>query len=192
MIKVWRKTLRFFGLVIPAMYIVLPQKFILWLLASISFVFLVLEDLRFPNPQLNQLLLKKASFLYREDERGRVSGMTLFMISWTFAVALFAKEVAIIATSFALVGDGSAEIVGIRYGKRRTIRHKTLEGSLACFISCVLLGAVLSIPLRIPFAVILGGAFFTTVGELLPFKVDDNLTLPIFTGIGVALLQIII
>ena len=72
------------------------------------------------------------------------------------------------------VGDGVATIVG-RMGKHRNPLnpHKTIEGSLAFFLST----AILTYPLIGPLALAL--SILTMLAEMLPPKFDDNFMIPL-------------
>ena len=75
-----------------------------------------------------------------------------------------------------------ATIIGKKYGRRRLF-NKSLEGSLACLLVCLLIGVIMVVGgkvMLLPVAVV--GAVTATIAELLPFPVDDNLTIPIFSG----------
>jgi dolichol kinase len=80
--------------------------------------------------------------------------------------------------------DTAAAIIGKSFGKIH-IKNKTVEGSTAFLISGIIL--VLFAPkvtediyeYYMGFAVI----FLTTLVELIPIKVDDNIIIPIFFGL---------
>lgn len=80
------------------------------------------------------------------------------------------------------VGDGLSTIVGIN-GKHKLPynKKKTIEGSLALFISSVLTYFLIG-----PVAILL--AIATTIVESLPIPLDDNAAIPI---VGIALLKIL-
>lgn len=89
---------------------------------------------------------------------------------------LFGKESAMVSVVVLAVGDAFASMVGIKYGKRR-IGNKSLEGSLAFFLSsflalCFFLGFYKS------FLV----ALFSSLAEAFSFKLDDNFTVPLTAG----------
>ncbi len=82
-----------------------------------------------------------------------------------------------------IFSDSFAAIFGKIYGKH-FIKNKTIEGSLAFFISGVLI--ILLTP-KVTISVkeyYLGAAavFITSLFDLIPFKVDDNILIPLFFG----------
>ena len=75
-----------------------------------------------------------------------------------------------------------ATIIGEQYGKP-ILSHKSLEGSVACLVSCLLVGALMTkISPAITLPTALAGAVSATIVELLPIPIDDNLTVPLISG----------
>lgn len=87
---------------------------------------------------------------------------------------------ALAATAVAnlVFGDAAAALVGRRFGRHR-LGRKSLEGSVACLLACILVGWIL-LPER-PGAV-LAAAIVATLFEVLPLPVDDNWSVPLATG----------
>src|SRR5207253_2573701 len=78
-------------------------------------------------------------------------------------------------------------VVGIRHGRRRIAHNRSLEGSLAFFGATVVIAALVlglgadASPLAIAGAS--GTIALAAAGcELLPLRIDDNLTIPLFVG----------
>ena len=94
------------------------------------------------------------------------------------------RPIAATALAYLVVGDAAAALVGRRFGTRR-IGAKSLEGSLACFLCCLGIGA-LTLPQH-P-AAILGGALAATLAEALPAPIDDNWSVPLVSAAVLALL----
>ncbi|MBU1157810.1 MAG: hypothetical protein KKE24_00530 [Candidatus Thermoplasmatota archaeon] len=86
---------------------------------------------------ISPVRLLRESPLGSRSTEGHPYGLVMYAVSWTLiAYFLFedlvAASIAIAAMSF---GDGMGEFIGKRYGKRRYLNHRTLEGSAAVFIS---------------------------------------------------------
>lgn len=90
---------------------------------------------------------------------------------------IFGKEASTVGVVVLAVGDAFAGMVGIRYGKRR-IGNKSLEGAFAFFLS-VFFVLFPFIGLWQAFVV----ALLSSVAEILPFKLDDNLTIPLIASL---------
>jgi len=61
---------------------------------------------------------------------------------------------------------------------------KSIEGSLACFVSCLLVGLLILNPLMA-----ISGALAATFAEGYLIKVNDNLSIPIISGIILTLVS---
>jgi dolichol kinase len=93
----------------------------------------------------------------------------------------------LIAVYTLAVADPLAAVVGIRWGRRRVAKNRTLEGSLAFFgstlaIAAVVLAETSTAPGLSVAAAALTIGFAAAVCELLPLRIDDNLTIPLFVG----------
>lgn len=116
--------------------------------------------------------------LLRNHEDASLLGSTYLLMACLLSIHLFPKPIAALALSFLIVGDTMAAIVGKWLGRVRLF-DKTLEGSLACLVTCYAL--TLLVP-EIPFHVAVIGAVTATVFELLPIPLDDNFRIPLSAG----------
>jgi dolichol kinase len=99
-------------------------------------------------------------------------------------VVLFDKPIAIAAIAFIIVGDTLAALIGRKYGRHRFFNGKSWEGSAACFAGTLVV-AVFTPGLGWPVALI--GAVVAAVVEALPLGTDDNVTVPILSGLAMTL-----
>jgi diacylglycerol kinase (CTP) len=131
-------------------------------------------------PWVNRIFL-------RAEEEVREAAMTPFAIAVLLTILTVPKLAALIAIATLAVADPLAAVVGIRFGRRRITHNRTVEGSLAFFVATV---AIATVVLRwgasaAPASI---AGISTTIGlaavgcELLPLRIDDNLTIPIFVG----------
>ena len=75
-----------------------------------------------------------------------------------------------------------ATVIGEKFGRRRVF-NKSLEGSLACLASCLLIGLVMTkVSPGMVLPVVIAGAVSATVIEFLPIPVNDNFTIPLFSA----------
>jgi dolichol kinase len=121
-------------------------------------------------------------YLRPRERTGPVVAVHLLTGVGVLLAAVAPRPVAATALAYLVLGDAAAALVGRRYGKRR-FGAKSLEGSLACFVVCLGLGA-LALPQH-P-AAILGGALAATLAEALPWPVDDNLSVPLVGAVVLA------
>ena len=78
-----------------------------------------------------------------------------------------------------ILGDAWAALCGLKFGRTPLIRGKTLEGSLGCFVVCLLSCLVLSKLLVFPlsFLVMIAASFVTALVEVVTPRRLDNLTI---------------
>jgi dolichol kinase len=131
-------------------------------------------------PWVNRLLV-------RAEEQVRESAMIPYAIAVLLTILTVPKAAAIVAVYTLAIADPLAAVVGIRWGRRRIALNRSLEGSTAFFAATLVIAAVVlgkgtdGAPLAI------GGAAVTIAlaaagCELLPLRIDDNLTIPLVVG----------
>jgi dolichol kinase len=126
-------------------------------------------------------------FFLRAEEQVLESAMTPFAIAVLLTILTVPKLAALIAIYTLAVGDPLAAIVGIRFGRHRITHNRSLEGSFAFFAATVTIAVLVfrwgsgGTPLSIALASASIGAV-ATICELLPLRIDDNLTIPIVVG----------
>jgi len=175
-------------LVFPIAALFLPRVVLLSSLGAVTFIFLGFELLRLKAPNINRWFMFYFKPLLREKEESRLTGSSYMLISSLIAFLAFQRDVAVLALAFLAIGDAVGTIVGERIGKRKLL-GKTLEGDLACFISCVAIGLVFHYAaLNIPLLTILIGSVGATFIEAMPLPINDNLTMPLFAGLVMALM----
>ncbi len=185
-IKIARKILRSGGVIFPLLYFLFSRQITLTVIFVIGLFFIVLEILRFRLPVLNNNRILKL-FLKKEENK-KVSGIVLFVISVYLTILLFPPRIAIISLLFLIFGDMSAEIIGLKFGRIKILGEKTLEGSIGCFITCLIIGYLVMSTLGISFPLIIIGSLAATFIELIPLKIarikiDDNLSMAPFTAL---------
>ncbi|MGZ4916683.1 MAG: hypothetical protein ACXV45_08530 [Halobacteriota archaeon] len=117
----------------------------------------------------------------RFDRPGKFTarGAVTFFVGTLATVLLFPPFVAAVSILVLAVGDAAAAIAGYYAGTHKIFRSKTLEGTLAFFVST---GIVLALLIAPSTAIVI--ALVTAFLELItPPYIDDNLVLPIATGI---------
>ncbi len=150
-------------------------------LLALAFFF-VLDLIRLNWSRGNEVAYRHFSWLLREGERKGFNTSIYFALSCLICALFFEKRVTVLCIALLCVGDPIAAIVGTRYGTLR-ILNKSLQGSLACFVACFLVAQVLFDPV-IAFWAAVTATFF----ELVSSRLNDNLSIPIFTGLMVTML----
>ena len=122
------------------------------------------------------------------EHAGDFSGATYILLSVCLTVALYAKPIAIAALVFIIVGDVLAALIGRKFGRHRFGR-KSVEGSLACLVGTLVV-ASLAPGIALPVSVF--GAVVATITEAASSRIDDNISVPIISGLAMTLLGKII
>ena len=123
----------------------------------------------------------------RAEEQVRESAMIPYAIAVLLTILTVPKLAALVAICTLAVADPLAAVVGIRYGRRRIARNRTLEGSLAFCVATLVIAALVLGRGADASALAIAGASGTIAlaaagCELLPLRIDDNLTIPLFVG----------
>ena len=123
-------------------------------------------------------------FLVRAEEQVRESAMTPFAIAVLLTILAVPKLAALIAIYTLAIADPLAAIIGIRFGRRRVAANRTVEGSLT-FLGATISVAALVLHWGTGAAPLVIAGVSAAIGlaavacELLPLRIDDNLTIPI-------------
>lgn len=156
-------------------------------LGTFACLLYVMEQIRINYPEMSQKLLPVMKFIMRAEEQLKESAMVPYAFAVLLTIITFPKPLALIAIYTLAISDPLSAIIGIKYGKRRVVPHKSLEGSAAFLISSFLIslfilsatiGGFSLTVLVVSIVLSLGVSIF----EMLPLKVDDNLTIPLFTA----------
>lgn len=117
--------------------------------------------------------------LFRKHEKDNVSSAVFLVASCIICFAAFDYWVAVVALFMTVFGDLFAALFGKAFGKRTIYNSKTYVGTFAGLLANIGVG-LLILPEVIYLVIIMGVvASFT---ELVTNKMDDNLTVPLFTG----------
>jgi dolichol kinase len=167
----------------------------LWFLGGLTLFAFLIEGLRFMMTSFNHFLIRNFSFLMRAGEEKELSGIVYYLMGCFLSALAFPRMIALMSILFLAVGDPIAALVGVRWGKHRyhlaePHRGKSLEGSAACGFVCFILTFAVSYFIskteglvlkdRLLFSILGGSA--AMIGELIPFRTDDNMALPLLSG----------
>ena len=182
-----RKAIHLFSLSIPTIYFFITKQLALCLLVPMTAAFIIIDIGRYYIPSIAQWFYKWFGWLLRRHEtdinKKRFNGASNVLISALLCVLFFPKIIAINAFAILVVSDTTSALIGRRFGRHHFLA-KSLEGSLAFFVSAVLVILVAPKIARLPMEYIIGfiAAAIGTVVEALPIKVDDNLSIPLSVG----------
>lgn len=173
-----RKSTHLLGLLLPILYFFFDRSIMLVIVGSLTCIALCVELAKWLFPPFRNLFFRYLSILLRSHEKeGAITGATYYITATLISIYVYDKSVAIACLFFIALGDTAAALVGSRWGRIKLIGDKSLEGSSACFIVCVTTAIFMSNPL-----IGIIGAFIATLVELLPLRINDNLTVPLISG----------
>ena len=160
----------------------------LYFMVPISIIMLIIDIARLRNRGFWRNFAKKIlSPIIREHEhQGDFTGATYILISFCLTIALYTKPIAMAAITFIIVGDALAALLGRKFGKTKFYKNKTYWGSFGCFLGTLIV-AIWSPGLAFPVA--LGGAVIAVIFEAFSFGIDDNVTVPLLSGLAMTLFE---
>jgi dolichol kinase len=178
-VEIRRKLIHLSTLVIPLGYALTSEQLVLAFLIPLALGLLGLDILRRYHRGLESFFRRNFyGRVLREREEHALMGSTYFLLSSMLIILLFPKVIAIVSLLILIVSDTCAALVGKSIGRMRVF-GKTAEGSLAFFISALLIVWSFSF-LNRPAGVL--AAAGSTLVELLPIHIDDNFTIPLTAG----------
>jgi dolichol kinase len=193
--EVVRKAIHLFSLSIPTIYFFISKQLAICLLVPVTATFIIIDMARYYIPSVGQWFYRWFGWLLRRHEtdvnKKRLNGASNVLISALLCVIFFPKVIAINAIAILIISDTTSALIGRRFGRHRFLA-KSLEGSLAFFVSALLVVLVAPKIQKLPLEYILGfiAAAIGTVVEALPIKIDDNLTIPLSVGFSLWALYI--
>lgn len=200
-LEIERKTFHLTGLLVPLLYHVVLEYYdwtqqdftcFCW---TVTVSVWASDILRVYIPNGNDYfpfsLLKN---VLRDKERAQLSGTSFFSLGCTLAISFFPPAIATTSILWLVIGDMSAALIGVSFGgdmcvvKMGREGKKSMEGSVAMFVVCTLIGMCIYGDVYLcEYAVVLG-AIVATLTELYePFGLNDNLTIPLISSLALQL-----
>ena len=187
-----RKIIHLLSMGVPLIHVYLIKDrmgMLIFLSFMLIFCFFI-EVFRTQYVIIHEFFKKYLHFMMRSSERkGKITGATWVFAGSLATIILIPNPFCIVALFFLAVGDTFAALVGMNYPFLK-IGRKTLSGSFACFVFCCIIGLLFSFGLNT--STIIFGAFIATLAELLSMKINDNLSIPIFSGLSMYIFNILI
>ena len=181
--EILRKLLHLFSSIIPLTYwfVVKDRNSMIIILLLLTTISLIIEYLRRNyRGRIQNIFQNNLSLILRKKElQGNFTGATWMLIGFTFTVLLFEIEIAVIALLFLSVGDSVAAIVGSAFPIGR-IWNKSILGSCAGVFFCIFFGIIINNSL--PSVLIVLGAISAMSIELIPSRINDNFSIPLFSA----------
>ncbi len=198
--EIKRKVLHLTGLSIPAVYLLFGRDVALAYVTVFLVVFIALEPLRIIEAIRDEIkrrleLIREDSVatveniektirsIERESERSGIAAHIYFTLAALIIIYFFLRDIAIGAITVATLGDSMAAIIGRAFGRHRFSNGKSLEGSLAYFLTAL---AVLIPMFNWPVALV--ASVVGTLTEFYRLPPDDNFSNQLLIAIALYLL----
>ncbi|MDG0817058.1 hypothetical protein NWE73_11820 [Bdellovibrio sp. PAP01] len=174
-------------------YVYLPPAVSMTILAISWCLFVPFDFLRQKYPALNDWVLHAFKPIMRQSEARNLAGTTYLLSGVLLVDILFPRPVVALTLLFLAFADPIASYFGILYGKDKIFGHKSIQGFMAAFFVCTALTLIYLLAhnyltdrlIVVSLLAGLVGAF----AELIPIgKLDDNLTLPLMSAVGISIL----
>ena len=176
------------GIIVASTYhAFLTHQQIVYILGTAACLLYVIEQIRISYPEFSKRFSLVGRYLLRAEEQIKESAAIPYAMAILLTILTFPQTIAVGAIYTLAIADPLSAIIGIRYGKRRVVPNKSLEGSFAfmvatfCCLSYVLVDAEGMFTWHIGIVAFLV-SFSCAIFEMIPIKIDDNLTIPLFTA----------
>lgn len=171
----------------------LPTVVSLSVLTVAWVLFVPFDFLRQRNPALNEWAIHAFKPIMRQSEVKKLAGTTYLLSGVLLIYLVFPRPIVALTLLFLAFADPIASYFGILYGKDKIFGHKSIQGFMAAFFVCTIV-CFLFLLLNNYFmdrllVVSLFAGLIGAFAELIPIgKLDDNLTLPVMSAIGLSIL----
>jgi dolichol kinase len=145
---------------------------------ALTALFLLLMEIEYVRLEVKPKF-PEAIDVFRPREKDNVTGAIFFVAATIICFSVFDYTIAFTALLLTIFGDLASALIGIKFGKHKLFRKKSLEGFLAGLAMNLIVGALIMPDYP---AIYLTMAFVASTVELLTGKLDDNLTVPLFAG----------
>ncbi len=186
--EAWRKATHFIALLIPASYIILPRPWAIGVLGTAFLVVASFEYFRLRRMKPWLWIEPVVGGMIRPKERnGNFTGAFYILLAGTLTIALFENHwLAATAITFEIAGDVASAMVGRKFGRHKIRGQKSVEGALGFLVVALLIIAVVP---KVPYTVGIVGAVVASVVEAISIHRDDNLTVPLSSGLVMYLMM---
>lgn len=190
----WRKATHTGALIIPGAYYYFDwsRAQMLWIMVPIALGMVIIDICRLRDNWFWRKIASKVigSMVRPHEKAGDFMGASYILLTVCLVVALFDKNIAIAGLAFTMVGDTFAALIGRKFGKHKFMANKSIEGSLGCFLGTSIVALVMHPYL--PWQLGVSGAIVGALAETFSFGIDDNVTVPLASGLVMTLTNVIL
>lgn len=184
-----RKAIHLLSTVIPLIYFYTGRDFITWLVGTGLVLMIAIDVLKAHINIVSKIYRLFFHDILRSGEKefrkNYFTGGTYYAAGIFISLLIFPMEVAMNAILVLIWCDTMAALVGIKFGKRKIYRSKTLEGTSAF----VVMGVVICLIFNFIFpgygfiSAGIPALILTALYELFNSRLNDNFTIPLINGI---------
>lgn len=186
--EIIRKMIHLCSLSIPIIAAQIPRQTSVMILAIVTTVAIVLDISRHFHPTTSKLFYTIFGFMLRDHERDQkkknLNGATYVLLSGLICLIIFPQKIFTTAFTVLIISDTTAALVGRKFGTHKFL-SKSLEGTLAFFISAVIVVFVTPkadyLPIEYVFGIVTV-AIGAIVENVSYGWADDNFSIPISVG----------
>lgn len=171
----------------------IPARKMAIILFGIGVFGLCVDLIRINVPALQNKMNIFFRYLMRDSERNSITGFPYYALGTSCSLFFFETKIAILSILYLVFADPISSLIGVLYGKDKILPNKSVQGSVAGFLVCYILTLIYGMAygasgLDLLIFSIMGG-IIGSLSELLSYKIDDNLVIPVASGLGLTLLN---
>ncbi|MGE3609365.1 MAG: diacylglycerol/polyprenol kinase family protein [Bacteriovoracaceae bacterium] len=153
-----------------------------------------LDLIRSKIPAFNSVFIKVAGPLMRRSEREGISGLPFYALGVSLSLFFYRRDIAVLSIMFLVFSDPLSSFFGVLYGKDKILPNKSLQGAVAGFFTCYIITLfytmnTASIGTHLLVFSLLAGLIGSASELISAYNIDDNLTIPVVSGLGMTLLN---
>lgn len=170
------------------------QQFWAFVVLGIALAGFVMDISRARYPYMNHLVIKFMGPLMRRSEKEGVSGLPFYALGVSLALFFYTRDIAILSVMFLVFSDPLSSFFGVLYGKDKIMPNKSLQGAVAGFFTCYLITLFytmnhVTLGNHILIYAVVAGLIGALSELVSAFNIDDNLTIPVLSGLGMTVLN---
>lgn len=181
----WRKATHTGALIIPGAYYYfdLSKMEMLSVMVPIALTMVLIDIARLRQLWFWRVVASPVlgGMVRPHEKAGDFTGAFYILLTVCATVALFDKNIAIAGLAFTMVGDTFAALIGRKFGRHKFGQNKSIEGTLGCLLGTSIVALVMYPYL--PWQLGVGGALVGALAEAFSFGIDDNVTVPLASGL---------
>ncbi|MFM7621142.1 MAG: diacylglycerol/polyprenol kinase family protein [Alphaproteobacteria bacterium] len=195
--ELYRKSFHINLIIIPILFCYLGKTISLAILLPVSAIVIGLDFYRRKNPKIQNLFLKIFSKILRlhEIDGQKLCGASFVFLSASLTFGFALKEIAVTSFVILAISDTLASLVG-KSVKSQPFFDKTFAGSMAFFISALVVVIVNGIIFKTSFLFYFFGFFCALITTLIEARsnfldLDDNFLIPISFSLSMGIFNYI-